>query len=126
MKRDLDLQRQILLRVEDYDGKSSPGYADLTDLHEDQEFIGYNAVLLKDARLIEAVDASTLQKRYDLIITRLTHSGHEYLDLIRDDKIWAKTKDGAYAVGGFSIELLADLAKGFVKKQLSKHTGIDV
>lgn len=32
MKRDPDLERQILLAIEAYDGESRPGYADLSSL----------------------------------------------------------------------------------------------
>jgi hypothetical protein len=43
---------------------------------------------------------------------------------VRDPKIWAKTKDGALAAGGFTVDLLKDLAKGFVKKQIEERTGV--
>jgi hypothetical protein len=32
MKRDSDLERQILLAIEAYDGEARPGYADLSSL----------------------------------------------------------------------------------------------
>ncbi|WP_258366769.1 hypothetical protein [Burkholderia vietnamiensis] len=38
--------------------------------------------------------------------------------------MWAKTKAGALAAGGFTVELLGDLAKGFIKKQIEDRTGI--
>ncbi len=54
----------------------------------------------------------------------LTWEGHDFLDSVRDPKIWAKTKDGALAAGGFTVDLLKDLAKGFVKKQIEERTGV--
>ena len=45
---------------------------------------------------------------------------------VRDDAVWRKTKEGALAAGGFTFELLASLAKGLVKKQIEKHTGIEL
>jgi len=45
-------------------------------------------------------------------------------DSIRSPDVWAKTKAGAYAAGGFTVELLADLAKGFIKKQIEDRTGV--
>ena len=54
----------------------------------------------------------------------LTWAGHDLLDSVRDPKIWAKTKHGALAAGGFTVDLLKDLAKGFVKKQIEQRTGV--
>lgn len=56
----------------------------------------------------------------------LTSKGHDFADSVRDDKIWATTKEGALKAGGFTLELLGSIAKGLVKKQLEKHTGIEL
>jgi hypothetical protein len=54
----------------------------------------------------------------------LTWEGHDFLDSVRDPKIWAKTKSGALAAGGFTVDLLKELAKGFIKKQIEERTGV--
>jgi Hypothetical protein (DUF2513) len=58
------------------------------------------------------------------VINGLTWAGHDFLDSIRDPKIWEKTKKGAEAAGGFTVDLLKDLAKGLVKKQIEEYTGV--
>jgi len=60
------------------------------------------------------------------IISGLTPKGHDFADSVRDEKIWAMTREGALKAGGFTLELLGDLAKGFAKKQLEKHTGVEI
>lgn len=57
---------------------------------------------------------------------RLTWEGHDFVDAVRDNDIWKKTRQGANAAGGFSVDLLKDLAKGFIKKKISEHTGIEI
>jgi len=57
-------------------------------------------------------------------LTGLTWHGHEFLDAIRDPEIWRRTKEGANKAGGFTVSLLADLAKGLIKTQIEKHTGV--
>jgi hypothetical protein len=57
-------------------------------------------------------------------IKRLTWEGHDFLDSIRDPKIWEKTKKGVEGAGGFTVDLLKDLAKGFMKKQIEEYTGV--
>jgi hypothetical protein len=43
---------------------------------------------------------------------------------MRDPEIWRKTKEGASKAGGFTVSLLADLAKGLIRTQIEKHTGV--
>jgi hypothetical protein len=57
-------------------------------------------------------------------IDGITWKGHEYINLVRDPKIWKKTKDGVKGLGSFSLELLGELAKGFIKTQIEKQTGL--
>lgn len=58
------------------------------------------------------------------ILLRVEHV--EYLDDIRDPDIWRQTKEGANQVGGFSLDVLRALAKGLVKKNIEKHTGVEI
>lgn len=60
------------------------------------------------------------------MIKRLTWQGHDFLDKVRDPEIWHATKEGAKKAGGFSLELLGALAKGFLKKKIEAHTGVDL
>jgi hypothetical protein len=61
-----------------------------------------------------------------ITFARLSWAGHDFLDSVRDREIWAKTKNGALAAGGFTIDLIADLAKGFLKKQIEDRTGVEL
>ena len=54
----------------------------------------------------------------------LTWAGHDFLDSIRDPIVWSKTKKGAMEAGGFTFDLLKDLAKGFLKKQIEERTEV--
>ena len=56
----------------------------------------------------------------------LTWAGHDYLDSIRDDQIWAVAKDGVKQAGGLTFDLLKSLAKGLVKKKIEQHTGVNL
>lgn len=126
MKRDPDLEREILLAIEEYDGTSRPGYADLSNLEAATLQVNYQTRLLWEAGLIHAIDAETMTNRFATLPIRLTMPGHEYLDTIRDEAVWRKTKEGAQAVGSFSLQTLGALARGFVKQKISQHTGLDV
>ena len=126
MKRDPDLERDILLAIEAYDGESRPGHADLSGLEAPDLQVKYQVVLLHEAGLIQAIDAATLKDRFAMMPIRLTMAGHEYLDTIRDEEVWRRTKEGARAVGSFSLDALGALARGLVREKIRKHTGVEV
>lgn len=126
MKRNPDLEREILLLVE-ADNHDHPGFIDLSviDGFSDHEK-GYHVLLLYEAGLIDAIDASSKSARFGWHPERLTMVGHEYLEAIRDPEIWRKTKEGAGQAGSFSLEVLSALAKGLVKQQIKKLTGVEI
>lgn len=126
MKRDPDLERDILLAVEAYDGVSGPRFAEIRHLASTPLEADYHALLLSEAGLIVAVDARTKDNPFETWPVRLTMAGHEYLDSIRDDAVWRRTKEGARAVGSFSLDALGALAKGLVREKIRKHTGVEV
>lgn len=126
MKRDPDLERQILLAIEAYDGISEPGHVEVRHLAATSHEADYHVLLLTEAGLISAMDVRTDGDPYEMWPTRLTMAGHEYLDTIRDEEVWRRTKEGARAVGSFSLDALGALAKGLVREKIRKHTGIEV
>ena len=127
MKRDMDLIRELLLKLEalpmrmggiisippDADEIAVPGY--------DSAQIDYHLGQIRRAGFIDEGGARPMS---GIGFRCLTWEGHDFLDSVRDPKIWTKTKDGALAAGGFTVDLLKDLAKGFVKKQIEERTGV--
>ncbi len=57
----------------------------------------------------------------------VTWAGHDYLDAVRDQGVWDKTKSAVAETGGnASLEIVKALALGFLKKKISQHTGIEL
>ena len=127
MKRNMDLVRDVLLAIEDHptlangsqmlviDGSEKLGLQD----HSLEE-IHYHVDMLLKKGLI----AGEINLLY--VISGLTWDGHDFLDSIRDPVIWQETKEGVKKAGGFSLELLGDLAKGLIKKKIEEHTGVQL
>lgn len=126
MKRDPDLVRDILLAIE-ATPKDSLMKEVLPD--RDQREVNYHLIMLAEAGYIR-FEASRSSSNPDRLIEvwpfGLTWDGHDFLDTVRDPKIWAQTKDGALAAGGFTFDLLKDLAKGFLRKQIERLTDVDL
>lgn len=108
MKRDTDLVRAILLKIEE-EGNPELRQVPVVEGY-DEGLVTSHVALLMDAGLVSAIDASTLDSE-DYIEIALTWAGHEFLDNVRDPEIWRTTKSGAAKLGSYSIGLLADLAK---------------
>lgn len=133
MKRDMDLIRDLLLKIEG--GQRSfdlltPEIAEILGQdgagkmpREQSELMEYHLALLDDAGLI------TIQAKLSGAvwqIAKITWAGHDFLDTIREPAIWRETKAGAKQAGGFSIDLLKALAKGLLKKKIEQHTGVEL
>lgn len=64
MKRDLDLLRDILLKIETYNDNPPMYPESFSDLNSNQDVINYHLLLLHQAGFIDAYDVSTLGRRY--------------------------------------------------------------
>ena len=87
MKRDMDLIRLILLKIE------SSEYEEIEDFNihgYDLSSIKYNGELLLQAGLIDSFYEDSIG---ELCVGKLTWDGCDYLDKIRDNSVWKKTKD---------------------------------
>ncbi len=114
MKRNDDLFRELLFEFE-----SEPsGFLVKTvanNAPQDVNERNHHIDLLSDAGFVVLVP----RRGY-----RLTNDGHDYLQAIRSDTIWAKTKQGAAEVGGMTLGMMKDLAIAYVKKEASEKLGI--
>ncbi|NQE51859.1 DUF2513 domain-containing protein [Herbaspirillum rubrisubalbicans] len=128
-KRDMDLIRELLLKLEAW--QMEPG--DVFSINPDDPEIAvdgysgaeieYHLALLREKGFINCPGS---QPMFGITYAGLTWEGHDFLDAVRNPEIWSKTKDGARAAGGFTIDLLKDLAKGLVKKQIEEYTGVRI
>lgn len=126
MKRDMDFVRSLLLKIEELE---RPGLKQLlpdrADKSDYNKLVEHLVMLTEEAGFVAGIPAHTLAGK-DWIDLRITWQGHDFLDSVRDPKIWEKTKQGAEAAGGFTVDLLKDLAKGFIKKQVEELTGVQL
>ncbi len=97
MKRDMELVREILLQTE-----ASPYTKGLADLNIDnysEDEVSYHVKIMEQAGLVTAIDLST-GMTFCWRPTALTWQGHEFLDAIRNDTVWNKTKEIVKEKGG--------------------------
>ncbi|KQI69198.1 hypothetical protein AN189_06430 [Loktanella sp. 3ANDIMAR09] len=118
MKRSLDLIREILIAIEDYEPERISSLQTLSP----KDFSGTEAEnyhhikMLRDAGLIDLAGQPLLSG--DFPISGMTMSGHDFLDAIRDQGVWDKTKNRLSKAGGWTLDLVLAVAKEELKRRL--------
>ena len=127
MKRDMDLVREMLLLLSNADHPLSfdemlPKGSTLWS----REVAAYHMqMLVEEAHLVRAIDASHMGGR-DWINAQLTWQGQDFLESVRDETVWAKTREGAKKLGGVTFDMFIGLAKEYAKAEVKKRLGFDL
>ena len=122
MKRDLDLIREIMLVLEDkmeY-GKNFTSDRLFETMQNETlsiEKLLYHIGLLVEANFIGAREEKYINNIRDFIITTITFEGQDFLDIIREQNTWEFLKAKTVKIGGFSLSLLVEIGKDYLKKQ---------
>jgi len=106
MKRDMNIIRDLLLWMEQQD-EGFFIYQMLPPMPDAQSTMEHVQMMISGGFIDQ-----TSQKAF-----RISWAGHEFLDKVRDEEIWQKTKEGANKIGAWSVKLLGELATGFVRQK---------
>ncbi|EGP5427379.1 MULTISPECIES: DUF2513 domain-containing protein [Enterococcus] len=71
-----------------------------------------------DAKLINGWVKYASDKPYMWCIGSPTYEGHQYLENIRDPKVWKVVKEKVSLVGTASISIMGQVALAYIQKQL--------
>jgi hypothetical protein len=117
MKRDMELIRRILLEVED--DKFVYGARIEFEGHSSQT-CAYHVALILDAGLAVGEVLKTPSTPYfAAMIHRLTSSGHDFCDGIRNDTIWNKAKQKVIKPGAsYGLSVLIEWVKIEVRQMV--------
>ncbi|QDS98005.1 DUF2513 domain-containing protein [Adhaeretor mobilis] len=106
MKRDIDLARELLLDIENRGIDCSMSVLRSGPNQENEERIRYHLRLLIDAGLLKEVDRTST----GIPCLRLTHDGHELLELARNEGRWRQAKSACQQrIGGLSLSVIRQL-----------------
>jgi hypothetical protein len=119
----MDIIRDLLLRLE-----SLPlGAGDVVTIPYDSETlavegrsaeeISYHIELIHEARLTEPYNN---QGMLSLTFSGLTWKGNDFIDSVRDPKIWRETKNALHKAGGYTADIAIAIAKGILQQQLQR------
>ena len=112
MKRDMELVRNLLLGIErdpQLDGTQWVEVGRPSDLgitNHSLEEVAYHVRMLVEGGFVKGNVAGEMP-----VISKLTWQGHEFLDDIRDQDIWDKTKERAKGLASVGLTLIWEIAR---------------
>ena len=116
MKRDDDFIRQLLLECEQSDDIHLVARLRLNPSND--ELKRYHHIrLLCDSGYFAAVGEH---------VYRMTNQGYNYLEAIKNETVWAKTKEEVTKLGGATLDMIKDIAVALIKREAAEKLGISL
>lgn len=94
---------------------------DMTIDHYSNDDVVYTIKMLKDTGYINA-QFHGYDNQYIYCISSLTWKGHQFLDNIRDNGVWQKTKSILSKFTSVSLEITSQVASQVIANLISKST----
>ena len=110
MRRDMDLLRRILMTTAE-SGMPLDAEA-LVQGRDDFEKVAYHIDIMAQAGIIEGMAQKDMAGGYSFAsVVQLTWEGNDFLDSVKNDKVWSKVKQAiAKTTGGAPFEVVKTLA----------------
>ena len=118
MKRSLDLVREIVLAVEEYE----PTRLGMLQSISPKDFSGTEAQnfhhinILVDTGFIKLAGKPTLAGVF--AVQGMTMAGHDFLDAIKEQSVWNHTKKRVGEAGSWTLDIVLAVAKDEIKRRL--------
>ncbi|EOA2468278.1 DUF2513 domain-containing protein [Listeria monocytogenes] len=91
--------------------------------HEHDQFF-YCLYRLREANYIDFNDQIINSKIHSIFVSNITWSGHQFLDNIRDDEVWRKTKKSASRFSSVSVSFLSTIASSVLSQMIKNNLGV--
>lgn len=121
MKRNMDLCRLILFKIEDEYKSTALSHLQIDGYNI--EIIAYHCDLLFEAGLIKSYKPTyASDKIYFFSVGALTWEGHDFLDKIRENTMWNRTKNRIKENAlPMTLEVIKTIATSLINDQLSVY-----
>ncbi len=124
MRRDMDLIREVMLKLEVLPLQTGASQVisprDKRVAVEGYSFqeMEYHLDQIRQARFVEAGSGKPPN---GITFRSLTPKGHDFIDSVREPAVWTATKAQAEKVGGWTVSILVEFAKGYLKAKAAEH-----
>ena len=123
MKLDIECVRDVLLEFEQLPLGAHTVYSFPNALAKyGIDNVDYTIAKLTEANYISAEVTRLTNGTYDFYgIYDITFEGHQFLEKIRDNKIWSKTKKVASNVGSRALDVIAQIASTTISEIINRQ-----
>lgn len=122
MRRDMELVRQILLRVRQAEGDLDSEAIRVDGFSPSQ--VGRHCKWMAQAGLLEVVDRRNLASTYPVYcVLDLTWEGHDLAELLLDEERWRKTRSVLKTAGSWAMGSLTQAASQLAMRAVSAALG---
>lgn len=130
MKRDMDLVREVLLKLEALPMR--PGSMVVISGYDEEmaidghtpEAVEYHMTMLRNAGFLDSPGAQPAGN--GITFRSLTWEGHDFLDTVRDPEVWKRTKAGASKIGGWTFEVIKQVGTAYLKQVAKERLHLDL
>jgi hypothetical protein len=56
----------------------------------------------------------------------MTNQGYDYLEAIKNETVWAKTKEEVTKLGGATVDMIKDIAVALIKREFAEKLDISL
>lgn len=129
MKLNIDCVRDVMLTLEEAEYGEPTTISTLCKKLEEKytnEEITYTCLKLDEGGLIDAMLVPMAKSSMNGVksINDITFEGHQFLNNIRDNKVWGKTKTILSKVSSVSISFVSSIASQVLANFISQYMGL--
>lgn len=123
MRLNVDCVRDVLLAIESAEFNQTLTVLELSQKlpKYSKEEIHYTCVKLYEGKYIDAILQPFAKKAIPAVvaINCLTYDGHKFIDTVRDNTIWKKTKSTISEIASVSFSILQSVASQLIMDAIS-------
>lgn len=122
MRLHYDCVRELLLYLEE-----KLSFNDTLDVSNisignfSEEEILYTAMKLSESEYIKAKIFNDITGQKYTNVFSITWKGHKFIDTIRDNQVWSKTKKFLNKISSFTLDVIEKVASAIIAEQINQH-----
>lgn len=124
MKRDMDLIRRIMLRIEE---KADLRHETIIIEGEHEERVGHHIDMLYQSGFIDGIRSQPLSSPFGIVMVKdLSWDGHEFIAAIRNDTVFGRLKETftPAELSSTSLKVIAEISLELSKAWMKQKLGL--
>lgn len=83
--------------------------------------IAYSTIMADEAGLISAKIIDSDDEFYECVYFSLTYTGHQFLENVKNSKVWEATKKITGKIGSISLDIISSIASNLLQSLITQQ-----